>query len=130
MIFAELISPNCWVSAKKPVLLLPYPQALRSELRCSDGKRAVGFLLDVGEKHPTLLRVCSESEDEMSRYVETGRWRKGTTFEKADHTKADLKAVAWFGEDLMSARKKIPEPYATHLGNFLSELLARGMKIS
>jgi hypothetical protein len=30
----------------------------------------------------------------------------------------------------MIVRKKVPEPYATRLENFLSELLAHGIKIS
>ena len=130
MIFAEIVSPNCWFSEKESMLLLPYPQALQSELTSSDKKHAVGFLLDVEKEHPVLLKVCAESKDEMSVYITTGKWRKGTTLEAVDHTKADLKGVLWFAEDLTYARRKIPEPYATHLANFISEMVARGLKIS
>ena len=142
MIFAEIVSPNCWFSEKETMLLLPYPQALQSELDClqcrstfgslfcSDKKHAIGFLLDVEQEHPVLRKVCSESKDAMSAYVTTGKWGKETTFLVIDHTKADLKGVLWFAEDLTYARRKIPEPYATHLANFISEMVARGLKIS
>lgn len=131
MIFAELVSPNCWLSMDEQILLLPYPEALRSELRCSDNDRhAVGFVLDMEKEQPVLLKVCSKSEDEMGKYVATGKWAEGTTFEKIDHTKTDLRGIVWFGEDLMVVRKKVPEPYATRLENFVSELLAHGIKIS
>ncbi len=141
MIFAEIVSPNCWFSEKESMLLLPYPQALQSELDCSqcrptfgslfcDRKHAIGFLLDVGQEHPVLSKVCSESKDAMSTYITTGKWRKETIFHTIDPTKADLKGVLWFAEDLTYARRKIPEPYATHLANFISEMVARGLKIS
>jgi len=131
VIFAELVSPNCWLSTNEQMLLLPYPEALKSELRCPDSnKHAVGFVLDMGKEQPVLLKVCSESKDEMGKYVATGKWGRGATFEEIDHTKADLRGIVWFGEDLMIVRKKVPEPYATRLENFLSELLAHGIKIS
>lgn len=142
MIYAELVSPNSWFSTNEPVLLLPYPEALKSELRhCTappgafaNGeaiqRRVVGFLLDLENEQPALLKVCAESTDEMSSYITTGKWKKGTTFEKTDLSAADLKSIAWFGDDIMSARKKLPEPYATHVENFLTELLAHGLKIS
>ena len=131
MIFAELVSPNCWLSMSEQMLLLPYPEALRSELRCSDkDKHAVGFVLNMSEVQPVLLKVCAKSKDEMDKYVTTGKWAKETTFERADPYKADLKGIVWFAEDLQIVKKKVPEPYASRLENFVSELVARGLKIS
>jgi len=130
MVFAEIVSPNCWFSEQEGALLLPYPEALTSELVGQQKMHAVGFLLDLGKEHPALYRVCSDSKDEMSRYVTTGKWGKETTFSAVDPTKADLEGVLWFAGDLTRARKKIPEPYATHLANFMAELVAYGLKIS
>ena len=105
---------------------------LKSELHSSDNEdeHGVGFVLDMEKEQPVLRKVCAKSKDEMDKYLTTGKWTAGTKFKEADPYKADLKGIVWFAEDLQIVKKKVPEPYASRLENFVSELVARGLKIS